>query len=161
MKKVFFTLGFALSVFFIFCQAARAAEIGNLLSQPAKKNGLEVEVKGEIVGLVIKDSDKGFWVNITDGSGTIGVYLPSKVAKAHNLKEWKGGAYSVKGTEVLVKGVFNSNCSEHGGDLDLHAREVKVISESQPVAHPLDVRKALMAFFLLLLALFVFFFLRP
>lgn len=137
-----------------------AAEIGSLLNEPARWSGLEVKIKGEIVGNVLKGKGGSFWVNISDGSGAVGVYLPAKLVKSLEMESWKGSNYSMKGTELMIKGVFNSACSEHGGDLDLHALEVRVISGSRPIHHSLSVLKVGLALFLFFLALAVFFFTR-
>jgi hypothetical protein len=48
------------------------------------------------------------------------------------------GGYGKKGDNVRVEGVFHRACPEHGGDLDIHAGSVTVLSTGARVAMPLS-----------------------
>ncbi len=160
MKRIASVLFFFFFCFFAPCFSVCGAEINDLVNEPVRWEGLEVKVRGEIVGDILKGEGGSFWINVSDGESAIGVFLPQKLAKNLEMERWKGGNYLVKGTELMIKGVFNSACAEHGGDLDLHAMEVRLIRESRSIHHPLSFLKVKLALFLFFVALAFFLFTR-
>ena len=93
-----------------------------LIENPKKHNGRELFYEGEVVGEVMKRK-LGAWVNINDGENAIGVWMPHELTATINYR----GSYKVKGDIVQVKGIFNSSCEQHGGDLDIHAISLRKI----------------------------------
>ena len=92
-----------------------------------------VVYEGEVVGDVLKRGDFA-WLNVFDGSNTIGVYVTAEQAKQISF----AGGYGAKGDTIRVEGVFHRACAEHGGDLDIHASSVVRISAGQRVTMPLS-----------------------
>ena len=57
------------------------------------------------------------------GNSGLGVWLPA--AEAERVKVV--GRYGTVGDFVEVRGIFNADCAEHGGDVDIHAFSLEVI----------------------------------
>lgn len=134
------------------CNRARGESAGEplvvssslLLNNTFGYDGMEVVYFGEAVGDVMKRGDYG-WVNVYDGTYAVGVYAPS-----HLLEELRVlGDYSHKGDMIEVTGVFHRACREHGGDMDIHAREVRLIANGYSLEHPISMSK--LSFTLMLL----------
>lgn len=87
-------------------------------------NGLSVRFSGEAVGDVLAADEGHKWVNILGASGaSIGVYMTDEQAKSIvNL-----GDYHTTGTTVEVEGTYTMACTEHQGELDVHATSIKVL----------------------------------
>ena len=93
-----------------------------LIENPQKYNGKEVVYEGEVIGQIMRRK-LGAWVNINDGQNSLGIWAPLDAVEGI---EYQGG-YGVKGDIVQVKGIFYNACSDHGGDLDIHAISLRKI----------------------------------
>ncbi len=62
------------------------------------------------------------------------------------------GDYWHQGDIVKVTGVFHAACSEHGGDMDIHASSLEVLRLGHSVPHATNAPRALLAITLLMLA---------
>ncbi len=60
-----------------------------------------------------------------------------KMLKKLNILENAG----VKGDTVYVKGIFNRACKEHGGDLDIHAYQIKILKRGYEIEEKVDKTK--------------------
>lgn len=76
-----------------------------------------IEEGGELVGM--SNSGIGIWVSADDGR-RVAVY----------------GGYKYKGSIVRVTGVFHRACEQHGGDTDIHADSVEVVTMGYPFSRP-------------------------
>ncbi|MGA1840235.1 MAG: hypothetical protein ACMUIU_06375 [bacterium] len=115
---------------------AKEYKINQLIRQMKKFNGYNVEIKGEIVGDIMKRKN-GTWLNIDDGSESIGVWY-----QKHNLPRIDFiGDYKSKGDILLISGIFNSACSVHGGETDIHAMEIIKVKKGHPIHHPISPEK--------------------
>jgi hypothetical protein len=83
-----------------------------------------VVYSGEVVGDIM-NRDENAWINIFDGTNAIGIWIPAEDAK----KIKYAGKYSITGDTVKVTGMFDRACSEHGGDLDIHANKLEIIKQ--------------------------------
>ncbi len=92
-----------------------------------------VVYEGEVVGDILYRGDFA-WLNVSDGNNTIGVYVTVAQASEISLV----GRYGVQGDTIRVEGEFRRACAEHGGDLDIHASSVTVLSAGARVAMPLS-----------------------
>ena len=99
-----------------------------------------VVYEGEVVGDILYRGDFA-WLNVSDGSNTIGVYVTKEQAQQISFV----GGYSIKGDTVRVEGVFHRACAEHGGDLDIHADSVVRISAGHAVQQPVSRVAAMLA----------------
>lgn len=128
MKRIILILLLILYSLFLPGAALSKGEISinELIENAAKFDGRNVVVRGEAIGDILQRKE-GQWINILDNGVAIGVWSGER----SNLKkeiEFIGG-YKTKGDFLQVTGVFNRVCSEHGGDIDIHAKEVDIIKK--------------------------------
>jgi hypothetical protein len=96
--------------------------VSYLLNNLKAMDGKEVYFKGEVIGQIIGKGNYK-WVNVLDKEGNaIGIWAPSEEIKGINYF----GRYNIKGDTVEIKGIFNKGCIEHGGDVDIHTKQIKV-----------------------------------
>ncbi|MBI5145378.1 MAG: DNA-binding protein [Candidatus Omnitrophica bacterium] len=115
-----------------------------LINHAKDYDGKEVTYAGEVIGEVMCRGDFA-WINLNDGQGAIGVW----VDKALSAEIHFAGSYQAKGDWVEVSGIFQRACPEHGGDLDIHARELKKITPGYLVNHGMDPERKKLVFILL------------
>jgi hypothetical protein len=153
MRRYLFLLLFLLLFFFSSSLWADEVSLGELVSNPLNYDQKVIEVKGEVIGDPLRDSG-GYWVNISDGKGTVGVF----VKEVDWEGKLQGGDYNRRGDIISVKGLFSASCVKHGGDLDIHAQRLIFLKESKPQLRPLEARKvfiSLLLLFLVLISLFL------
>lgn len=87
-------------------------------------DGKTVEVKGEIIGHILKEKE-GYWFNILEEGWGIGVFVSNTelVNKIKNL-----GSYHVKGDIILVKGTFYKEFPL-GKQRCIVAEEIKILQQ--------------------------------
>ena len=105
----------------------------DLIDHAKDYDGTQVVYEGEVVGDILYRGEYA-WLAVSDGSNTIGCYVSKKQAEQISLV----GGYGKRGDTIRVEGVFHRACAEHGGDLDLHAQSVVVLTTGKPVAMPLS-----------------------
>jgi len=106
-------------------QAASAAVTSaELIEKAADYDGRTVTIEGEAVGSILPRGEYA-WVNITDqNNSAIGIFM--KASDAAQIKML--GCYGLTGDRIRVTGTFYRACAEHGGDLDIHAARVTLVS---------------------------------
>ncbi len=120
--------------------AEKAVEVNTaeLLDDWERYDGREVIFRGEAIGDIMRRGDSA-WITVNDdsysrearleagelggGNSGMGVWLP--VEEAEKIETL--GRYGTVGDLVEVRGVFNADCLEHGGDFDIHASSLVVI----------------------------------
>jgi len=126
------TLLFALPLF------AHAATVGEALS-PAEvvvlsrgMDGSVIVVEGEAVGDVLRTVGGGHWVNVLGDEVGLGIWMDDEemLEKITHL-----GSYKQNGDIIRVRGTVNMTCAQHGGEFDLHAESVEVLSQGHPRTH--------------------------
>ena len=133
MSKIFRTLSITLFlIFFSFsvCSAEEITDYNNLIEKGKAFDGKQVTIKGEVIKEAMVRGNYA-WINVSDGSNAMGVWLKS--SEINKLSMY--GDYKHKGDTVEVTGTFNRDCSEHGGDMDIHASSIEVISKGEDVPH--------------------------
>ncbi len=163
MKKALVLAALALCVaLFTLCVDSPAMAEGeagevntaDLLERWQEYDGMEIVIRGEAVGDMMRRGDHA-WITVNDdhysraarleagelrgGNSGIGVWLPAREAEKIEVL----GRYASKGDLVEVKGVFHSNCREHGGDFDIHATSLKVIERGRKLEEGVDAGKVL------------------
>lgn len=118
--------------------AGRAAEtpprprsLADLVEGAAAYDGKRVTVEGEVVGDVMIRGSLA-WINIGDGSTTIGVWGRTDLMHQVRLT----GNYKTRGDLVKVTGVFRRADPNQGGELDIEATTISVAACGKKVAHP-------------------------
>ena len=105
----------------------------DLIDRAKDYDGTTVVYEGEVLGDILYRGDFA-WLAVFDGSNTIGVYVFAEQAQLISVV----GGYGKHGDTIRVEGVFHRACAEHGGDLDIHASSVAVLSAGESVQMPLS-----------------------
>jgi len=126
-----------------------------LINNAKEYDGKSVVYVGEAVGDVMMRGDFA-WVNINDGENAIGVWLNKELAGEIKFT----GSYRSKGDRLEITGVFQRNCTQHGGDMDIHAQGIRKINLGRVVSEKLDTSKRNFVFILLVVLCLVFVFVR-
>ena len=95
----------------------------DLIDRAKDYDGQSVVYTGEVVGDILYRGDFA-WLAVFDGNNTIGCYVPADQAKQISIV----GGYGKRGDIVRIDGIFHRACAEHGGDLDIHAVAVTVLT---------------------------------
>ena len=110
--------------------SAQEVSSDDLIDRAAELDGQTVVYTGEVIGDILPRGDHT-WLNISDGSNAIGAWVQTAAIGDVTL----AGRYDRHGDEVRVTGVFHRACREHGGDLDIHADTVELVSAGYAVTH--------------------------
>lgn len=116
----------------------------DLIENAEEYDGREVIFRGEVVGDVMVRGDYA-WVTVNDdrysvealkeagklrgGNSGLGVWLPAAEADQVTVV----GRYDTVGDYVEVRGAFNADCVEHGGDVDIHASSLEVLAPGRHI----------------------------
>jgi hypothetical protein len=156
MKRNFFVLAisFQLSAISLMLLApascfAQSVSSVELIEKAKEYNNQIVEYEGEVVGDVMGRGNFA-WVNVNDGKNAIGVF--GKKELINNVIQHKG-SYNCKGDIIRVRGVFCRACPQHGGDLDIHLKEVVKVKNGYFIVHHASGSKAITAIGLSIVAL--------
>ncbi len=130
-------------------------------------NGRVIAFKGEAIGesmvrgkmaWIHLNDDAYMWKNIEEGAKLDGynsghaVWVPAEVATKIRFF----GDFKHEGDVVKIVGTFNAACSQHGGDMDIHASTLEVVRVGHPVHHVFNTSRAIIAAVLLVLALILY-----
>lgn len=112
----------------------------DMVAAPANFDGDRVTFRGEVVGDAMTRGD-GAWIHVNDdpysaqpipAGGELAGYnsgLPVWVENRQLLDQvGTYGSYRAVGDTVRVVGEFHAACEEHGGDIDIHATTLQVVS---------------------------------
>jgi hypothetical protein len=138
----------------VVCLAGQVSST-ELINNAREYDGQTVVYIGEPVGDVMVRGDFA-WVNINDGDNAVGVWMSRKLAGEIRFT----GSYHIIGDRVEITGVFNRNCPQHGGDMDIHAESIRRISPGKVVSTELNTTKRDLVFILLVMLGLVFVFVR-
>jgi len=153
MRNIIFIFLFIIisfSSFCFICYAEEAVVSSELINNARQYDGKIVIYKGEVIGDVMIRGEFA-WINVSDGINTIGIWSKKDLVKDILYT----GKYKSKGDIIEVKGVFHRACLEHGGDLDIHAEELRKIDNGIATEEKTDIAKRNKAFLLLLITALV------
>jgi hypothetical protein len=124
-----------------------------LVEDAGEWDGRTVSFTGEAIGEAMRRGSMA-WIHLNDDSygltdtGTlagmnsgIGVWIDARLASRISTF----GDYRHHGDVVQITGTFHAACAEHGGDLDIHASSLSVVSAGSDTAHPVVPRRLLAA----------------
>ncbi|MDY0340837.1 MAG: hypothetical protein RBS17_06465 [Coriobacteriia bacterium] len=94
-------------------------------------DGVEVTFEGEVISEALAGGQGHVWLNVLSGGVAIGVWMPEQMAERVETF----GMWSHDGDIVRITGVLNEACDTHGGDLDVHATGLEVITSGTPREH--------------------------
>ncbi len=145
MKKGIFCCIFVMLAYAACCYAGYTQSVSSaeLLNDAKQYDGKAVVYQGEAIGDIMIRGDHA-WVNLNDGGAAIGIWI-----RKIDLKDIAYlGSYRAKGDVIEVTGTFNRSCREHGGDLDIHAQEIKKVSSGAAFLKQLSFEKFCIGIFL-------------
>ncbi len=124
-----------IAVVICFCPAmslASGVEVtsSDLINNAGDFDGKEIVYTGEVIGDILSRGEYS-WINVSDGSNAIGVWVQTDDISAIDSL----GGYTTHGDTVRITGVFNRACPVHGGDMDIHADSIELVEEGYKVAH--------------------------
>ena len=147
-RKILMVIGFVAGILTMFCSgflfaqtvstvdradASYAVSSAELIKKAKDYDGQSVVFKGEIIGEIMPRGAFS-WVNIKDGAIPIGIWVENKLIQ--DIKYT--GNYRTTGDSVEIIGIFSRACREHGGDLDIHARAIKIVKAGSHREHKLN-----------------------
>jgi hypothetical protein len=129
------------------CHAQPSTSL-ELINDAKEYDNKTVSYKGEVIGDIMIRGDHA-WLHVYDGIIAIGIWAPkTMIGDIHYA-----GDYHKKGDIVEVSGVFHRSCLEHGGDLDIHASEIKKITSGSLINQPISGKKVYIGILSLMLVL--------
>jgi hypothetical protein len=116
----------------------------DLVESPKEFDGSDLTFEGEVIGEAMVRGENA-WLHINDDA-----YYVKNVEEGANLGGFNSGMavwipadeladvehygdYTHEGDIVTVRGVFNAACGEHGGDMDIHATALTVVTPGHVV----------------------------
>lgn len=127
---------------------SRTVTSTQLIENAKELDGSTVTYGGEVVGDILYRGDYA-WINVSDGSNSIGIYIPASEAD----KITYAGRYGVVGDTVSLTGIFHRACTEHGGDMDIHADAITISQQGYTVENKVSAWLIVAAGFISLCAL--------
>ncbi|MCB2291476.1 hypothetical protein LGK97_17270 [Clostridium sp. CS001] len=146
-KTIIFTCILVVS-FSTICMAKEYTNYTELIENGKTFDNTKITLKGEAIGESMKRGEYS-WVNISDGSNAIGIWIKSD--QVEFIKNF--GRYGHKGDTLSAYGTFNRACAEHGGDMDVHPISVKIEEHGGKVIIPISRSKGILAIMLAIGAL--------
>jgi len=117
---------------------AETRKINDLVENAKALDYQTVTIQAEAIGEILERGEYA-WVNVNDQSNAIGVFVP--IEEAEKIKFF--GDYFHQGDTLLITGVLYNACKEHGGELDIHAKTITVVSVGQRLDKPINSQKTL------------------
>ncbi|MFA5388701.1 MAG: DNA-binding protein [Candidatus Omnitrophota bacterium] len=118
------------------CYAEESVSSADLINNAKEYDGKEIVYQGEVIGDVMARKEFA-WINVNDGANAIGIWLAKDLVKVIAYT----GSYKSRGDIVEIKGIFHRSCIEHGGDLDIHAAELRKAKEGALMEEKFDNHK--------------------
>ncbi len=95
-----------------------------LIEKAKEFDGKTVMYKGEVITDIFNRGEYS-WANLSDGANAIGIWCESSKLNAVKFI----GKYKQKGDILEVSGIFNRACPLHGGELDIHAKTLRIVKQ--------------------------------
>lgn len=115
---------FIMTLFSGVCEAVQYTTLNDLVENGKQMNNKKITVKAEAIGESMKRGNFA-WINVNDTTNSMGIWM--KKEDSDKVKVF--GDYKHKGDIIEISGIFNRACSEHGGDMDIHADDVKIMKK--------------------------------
>lgn len=129
---------------------AESVSSKNIIENARVLDGKRIEYRGEVVTSVLKRGEYA-WINLNDGDNAIGIWCKKSDIDFVRF----AGDYKHKGDILEVTGVFNRACSEHGGEMDIHADSVSLILKGHFIKEKVSTEKMKLALELFLIIILI------
>lgn len=137
LKFLVLSLSFALfALHFTISSYAQPVSSAELISKAKDYDGRLLAYEGEVIGDIMVRGGYA-WINVNDGKNAVGIWLPKELTKDIIYT----GSYKTRGDRLEITGIFYRACSQHGGDLDIHAQTLKKISLGRVIPERLNTDK--------------------
>ena len=120
--------------------ADNAVSVNELIENSTDYNGKSVTITGEAIGECLERGNNA-WVNISDGSNAIGVWMTKKEAAGITYY----GDYKYTGDTLAITGIFYEACKEHGGEPDIHCSTLIISHTGAMKSEKIPAAKILLA----------------
>ncbi len=136
---------------------------GELVETPREFDGTEITFQGEAIGEVMVRGDDA-WIHLNDDAymyknveegAELGGYnsgMPVWLPAAEAEKLAVLGDYKHQGDIAEVVGTFNAACAQHGGDMDIHATSLSVVTPGRRAWDPVQTWKIVLGLVLSVVA---------
>lgn len=104
-----------------------------IINESDRLNGRRICFRGEVVGDLMMRG-KCCWINLNDGPVAIGIYCQTSLIPPILYI----GDYKHTGDILEVSGIFHKACSDHTGELDIHAERIRIIERGDSRYHPVN-----------------------
>lgn len=138
-----------------------------LVESPAEYDGAIITFTGEAIGEAMVRGDMA-WLHLNDDAyrdrnveegaplGGFNSGMAVWIASDQTTAITHFGDHAHEGDVVRVTGTFNAACPEHGGDMDIHATSLEIVTPGHKVEDPVDPSKLVWAVLLSVLAVAAF-----
>jgi hypothetical protein len=134
---------------FIPCVASEnIISINNLIEQSITLDNKEVTIQGEVIGEALERGEY-VWLNINDTTNAIGVWI--KKSEINNIRFF--GDYKTSGDIVKITGIFYRACPEHGGDVDIHSKNIVIVETGHNETDVVSINKITTAIITIVISL--------
>ncbi len=133
IASIFLILIISLAVSPLCAESLSSAE---LINNARQYDGKTVSYEGEVIGEVMLRGQYA-WVSVNDGRAAISIWVDKESARQIIY----AGDYRTKGDWVAVTGIFNRACPVHGGDLDIHAAQLRRSASGKVISERLNTNK--------------------
>jgi aspartyl/asparaginyl-tRNA synthetase len=116
-------------------------------------DGKYVILEGEVISEPLERKD-GVWINLTDGSSSIGVFFRDK-SQIANILYW--GQHHFKGDFVRITGKVYLADKETNGELDVQGEKLRIMQSGYRIEEVIPVWKIILAVIFGLIALTLLF----
>jgi len=126
-------------------------KINDLIENASLYDGKTVAVTAEAIGECMERGSNA-WINVNDGSNAIGIWM----TKEESSQITYYGDYRYTGDTIAVTGIYNRACSEHGGEPDIHCKNISVMKAGETRKEEISSAKILAAIFFTVLGSLLF-----
>ncbi len=133
---IFIAMAFVALIFSVSICYAHPLTSLDLINNAKQYDNKTVSYQGEAIGEVMVRGDHA-WLHVNDGIIAVGIWAPKIMTDDIRYI----GDYQHKGDVVEVAGTLHRACSEHGGDFDIHASEIKKITSGCSISQPVSKKK--------------------
>jgi hypothetical protein len=117
-------------------------KINDLVENASFYDGKTVAVTAEAIGECMERGSDA-WINVNDGSNAIGIWMTREESSQITYY----GDYRYTGDTIAVTGIYNRACKEHGGEPDIHCKNITVIKAGKIRSEEISSDKILAAIF--------------